>query len=310
METNETQIPSPTNHVIEEFADDGYVSSPRTPGVTTTSDGCLREYTELNRNNALDCNLTELGASMRIDEGYMSHTDWIGHASRYGYAMKQLEHGELKQARTVLDVGCGTLQMPHFFYKNRFNPGPKMTYFGLDLRATRSWLPTGCFWKSNISLVRTDALIDDLTKVPHWPGQFDLVVSFEMLEHVPRAQASKLVERLFGWTKPGGVCLLSTPNAGVSKTVAENHVGPDGVREWTFDDKLAMVRAAGFKVKAAYGTFCGVTRLPDEFRQRIETDPFLKKAKEYLWSAMFTSLMAPAFPRQSNNALFHLVRPA
>lgn len=237
---------------FEEFVDEVFAAPKKAAG-GFTPDGLKREFLELNRTNSLDCNLTELGASVRIDEGYMSHTDWIGHASRYGYAMKQLEHGELKNARTVLDVGCGTLQMPHFFYKNRFNPGPKVNYFGLDLRATQNWLPKGCFWKANISLVRTDVLVDDLTRVPSWPGQFDAVVCFEMLEHVPRAYAPKLIEKLFTWTKPGGVCLLSTPNAGVSRSVSDNHVGADGVREWTFDDKLAMARTAGFKVKGAYG---------------------------------------------------------
>jgi|GEM_PF-6797822 len=272
-----------------------------------------RKFYALNDENTLDCNLTELNASEAEEKGYQTHNDWLAHNDRYAYVWKNLAMGpkKLKEAKTLLDVGCGKLQLPHFFWRNKYSPAEDFQYWGLELRATEKWLDA-VGWKRAINLVKCDLVLDDIpARIPEFPAQFDVVVCFETFEHVPRAMGPRLMQNLFNWTKPGGTVFFSTPNAGVSDSTADNHIGPDGIsREWSYEDKLALARSTGFNIIETFGTFCGTTRLPEEVQERIKTDPFLAKIKKYHTHARFTTFMSVAYPEFSNNALFHMERPA
>lgn len=269
-----------------------------------------RRFFQLNDENAHECNLTELNASLSVEKGYVTHNDWIGHVDRFAFVWKQLT-SKLRDAKTLLDVGCGNLQLPHFLWRNRCKMADDFQYWGLELRATRKWLPgDDTHWQTNLNLVKTDFLVDNLDSLPGWPGQFDVVVCFETFEHVPREKGPVLMKMLFDRLKPGGTCFFSTPNAGVSDSTADNHVGPDGVsREWIYADKLALATATGFKINETFGTFCGTSHLPPEVQERIKTDPFLAKIKRYHTHSRFTTFMAVNYPEHSNNALFWMERP-
>lgn len=270
----------------------------------------MRKFIVLSEENPLDCNLTELNASESEDKGYHTHNDWLAHNDRYGYVWKHLTTGKAKEAKTLLDVGCGRLQLPHYLWRNRYSPAQDFQYWGLELRAQEGWLEN-CGWKRQVNLVKCDLVRDDLAQAEGWPGQFDVVVCLETFEHVPREYGPVLMKRLFDWLKPGGHCFFSTPNAGVSDSTADNHVGPDGVsREWSYQDKLNLARQTGFDVIDTYGTFCGTTHLPEEVQDLIKTDPVLKKIKAYHTHSRFTTFMAVAYPEHSNNSLFHMTKPA
>lgn len=255
----------------------------------------MHHYREITKKSDLPHGLTELNAADAVDRGFMAHSDWVGHIMRYGYAMKLVE--KLKPAR-VIDIGCGDLNLPKFLWRNRSTFAGD--YVGADLRATPKWLE-GITWKANIELVRLDLVQDDPAEL----GTADLVVCFETFEHVPRDYQQALLQRLFAWTNPGGRCLFSTPNAGVARSTAKNHFGPEGNRERTYEEKLAMATEAGFNILNTFGTFAGSTRLPADF---IAT-PEMVKAKSFLLDSFFVCLAAINFPAESNNALFDMERP-
>lgn len=272
-----------------------------------------RRYFKLNTENLDQCNLTELNAAESVDRGYVTHNDWLAHTNRYAYAWKLLTSGPLRETTSLLDVGCGKLQLPYFMWRNRWSPPEGFQYWGLELRATEKWVPAeDTHWQVPLNIVRTDFLRDDLTQCEGWPGQFDVVVCYETFEHVPRAQGPSMMTKLFNWTKPGGTLLFSTPNAGVSDSTADNHIDPSSgeSREWSYDDKLALASQVGFNVVDTFGTFCGVTHLPADVRERFKTDPILLSAKKFLTHAAFTTLVSCAYPAHSNNSLFRLERPA
>ena len=251
-------------------------------------------FHEVTKKSALENNLTELNAYASVDHGFMAHSDWVGHIQRYGHALKQVEK---RKPQSILDIGCGDMNLIKFLWRNRTSFHG--AYAGVDLRASAAWLDD-ITWKGDIDLFRMDIVADD----PSILLPADMVICFETFEHVPRGFQQELLTRLFNWTKPGGICLFSTPNAGVAKSTAENHQGSDGIRERSYAEKLKMVVEAGFTVLNTYGTFCGSTRLPAEFL----VQPEIRKMKEFLMDSMFVSTVAAAFPEQSNNSLFELVR--
>lgn len=256
-----------------------------------------RNFAIVSKHNLSKSNLTELNAADAVDKGFMSHSDWVGHIMRYGFAMKTIE--KAKPTR-VLDVGCGSMNLPKFLWRNRSSFHG--SYVGIDLRAQAAWLEDFS-WKTDMSLYRMDIVLDDPSVVGK---SFPVVTCFEMFEHIPVKMQPELMKRLFNWTAKGGVCLFSTPNSGVAKSTADNHIGEDGqIRERTYKDKLKMAADAGFVVEKTFGTFCGSTRLPKEFLalEHIQT------MKEFLLDSFFVSLLATGFPEQSNNALFVMRHP-
>lgn len=270
--------------------------------------------------NELNSNLTELNAAHAVEKGFVTHNDWIAHTLRYAYAGKFIMKNKIQ---TVLDVGCGNLQLPYFAWRNRI-PALKQ-YVGLDLRGNEKWLDE-VGWATPLALVRADVVLDveqidevsqsvlygdptDNINVQGFDG-YDLVVNFENFEHVPNESKAQLMANLFHWTKPGGYCLFSTPNAGVSDSTAHNHTDPvtGESREFPYETKLEMAKAAGFVVKETYGTFCGITRIPSH-KELLASSPVLRAAKEFLPHAWYTCVVAAAYPEFSNNALFVLRRP-
>lgn len=266
-----------------------------------------RNFFEVSRDNTENSNLTELCASTSvIDNGFVRHSDWLGHITRYAYALKMLEKHE---PATLLDVGCGKMQMIHYFWRNRYR-WAGFKYWGIDLRATPAWYEDIGI-KSDLNLVRMDIVNDTTDEIPTWPGQFDMTVSFEAFEHVPVTKQPEFMRRLFNWTKPGGLCLFSTPNAGVATTVADNHKDPETgeVRERTYEEKIALAEAAGFTIEDTFGVFCGYTRLPETFQEELERTRTLGRMKEFLDLNLFNTVISAGYPEEANNALFVMSRP-
>ncbi len=255
-------------------------------------------------------NLTELCASTSVvDNGYMRHSDWMGHIVRFHYALKHLERLKSNFA-TVADVGCGELQWMHYLWRNRCKWPEGFNYWGLDLRANPNWFDK-VRPKANMNLVCADLVLDNMAEIPRWPGRFDLVVSFECFEHVPVSTQPEFMERLFEWTKPGAVCLFSTPNGGVSDTVADNHKDPltGEVREMSYGDKVRLAESVGFRMEKSFGAFAGFTRLPEHFQRQVLEDRTIKAMKEFLDLNLFNAVVAAGYPEESNNALMVLRRP-
>lgn len=121
---------------------------------------------------------------------------------------------------TVLDFGCGGSPYRPLF--------PNADYRRADLAEVND----------------LDYIIDESGRIDAPDGQFDLVLSSQVLEHVPNP-AAYLAEcrRLL---KPGGVLACSTHGT------FEDHAVPSDFWRWTADGLARAVQDAGFKVKDTY----------------------------------------------------------
>lgn len=287
-----------------------------------------RNFYRLRRENSTESGLTEIYGGESTERVFM-HSDNFGHWLRYLYIAKQMI--KLKP-NTVLDVGCGSLQLPYVLHRNRFAFGAE--YYGLDLRDLRTYL-SRCQLKANVTVIQCDVLLDDPslveirdgTSAKLMPAHHEVVVCLETFEHVPRDTAHSLMNKLFNWTAPGGYCFFSTPNAGVSDSTADNHVGADGIsREWTYSDKIRLATDAGFIIEESYGVFGRQDRIKPAMESMpwIVTDPVTKKfvrldnmwnhpivqsMKSFVNHSVFIDVMCANFPELSNNALFKMRRP-
>jgi 2-polyprenyl-3-methyl-5-hydroxy-6-metoxy-1,4-benzoquinol methylase len=249
---------------------------------------CLyfEQITKGNKNNS---NLTELNAFASVDSGYMEHNDWTAHIQRYAYCNKIIARHHPK---IVIDTGPGIFNMVNYLWKNR--SVDFFEYIAIDLRAKKDWFEKLKWKKGDVWLMQADLSKDrlDLAKA-------DLVISTEVFEHIGGGKQEAYMQMLHDMLKPGGLCIFSTPNAGVSDSTAENHRDEHGEsREWSYKDKLKLFKKVGFKVEASYGTFIQKRKIPQAF-----WDDNTRAAEAFLSGAFFSNFAAAGYPELSNNSL-------
>lgn len=192
----------------------------RTGGVAIGSKEALFAVFELNEGAVRHPG----GARERV--GKSDSPFWAEHRSRYHFA------ANYTRDRTVLDIACGAGYGCVLLKEN----GAR-NVIGVDLaweamaEASPSLLP-------GIRLLQAEG-----TLLPLATGSFDVVTSFETIEHV--ADYDQFLGELHRVLRRDGLLLLSTPNALVSKPVNGVPKNPFHVREFT-PEELASALSRHF----------------------------------------------------------------
>ncbi len=139
--------------------------------------------------------------------------DGVRHETRHQWLMYELQ--QRPQAARILDVGCahGAYQIWAANLLDEREQDPR-TWVGTDisehsircceeLRSTKARRP-----ERHTFLVGTEEI--DLTDLVARDGPFDLLVAFEVLEHVPKPW--EFLAKLERWVKPGGEILITVPS--------------------------------------------------------------------------------------------------
>jgi 2-polyprenyl-3-methyl-5-hydroxy-6-metoxy-1,4-benzoquinol methylase len=148
---------------------------------------------------------------------------------------------DLRSVRRILDVGTGY----GFLLKTLADSGHEVT--GVELSRQEA-----AFAHNSLGVdVRNQLLADAGLQ----PGSFDLVTTFEVIEHIPRPV--EFLQELTAHVKPGGLLLVMTDNfegrmaqalgAGFPKWIPHSHIShfsPDTLR-------AALQRAGGLEVVKA-----------------------------------------------------------
>lgn len=150
-----------------------------------------------------------------IDAGRRSPY-WGEHAARYVFSLPFVEN------KTVLDIACGT-------------------GYGIAILKKNATLVTGVDVDPEAAVEalaecddRADILLGNGLGLPFADASFDVITSFETLEHLH--ERSTFLTELHRVLKPGGVLLLSTPNANYSKPVNGKPSNPFHIHEYTPDE--------------------------------------------------------------------------
>ena len=102
----------------------------------------------------------------------------------------------------VLNVGSG----PFFELDEVDATNRRITVCDIDARAIEAAQRL-----HGEKLVRAD-VIEPNAPLPYADASFDLVVSMDVIEHVPNAQLAPWLRELLRVTRPGGLVFLTTPN--------------------------------------------------------------------------------------------------
>jgi SAM-dependent methyltransferase len=160
------------------------------------------------------------------------------HLARYRFAT------QLVEGRQVADIACGT----GYGTQMLAEAGAK-SVLGIDISADAVAFSRQRFSAPNVSYIVSNA--QDLTAISD--NQFEIVVSFETIEHLPDVEA--YLDEMARILRPGGAFLVSTPDrriASVTHCFLGHPQNPYHVREYTERELLELL-STRFQIKACYG---------------------------------------------------------
>jgi len=227
--------------------------------------------------------------------GNSLHRDYSAHFFRWSFARRYIRPSD-----SVLEVGCGQ-DLPLYKILTGGAARNVDTYLGVDLNKLKA------VSKNKNNFFGEFNFVEDYAKVKAFkPEGFDVLVTFEVIEHMRVDLGAQMLSACFECLKPGGTMLISTPcYDGVRHAV--NHI-----HEYTVPELQDYLIKAGFVVNARYGTFMDIKHfkqqlLDDNVQSAVDTlMPLLSK---YFDSNAVSNIFAPLYPDHSRNNLWVCHKP-
>jgi len=236
---------------------------------------------------------TSLSIDLAAERGFI-HRDYLAHCLRWSHVVSWLHKGQRYKTQHLLDVGCGKeAPLPKLLFSSRLTHTTG-SYTGVDygkLTRPATLPPEGAKNFKATFLEKFDFAKDALPR-----KKYDVLVCFEVLEHVEPWHAYQLLKRM---RQVGDKIFISTPCYDAKTGAADNHVN-----EMTYAGLNALIMMAGLEVTAVYGTFASqkdYKSIMDEHQQAV-----FDQLSDYYDSNVLSCLMAPMFPRHARNCLWEL----
>jgi ubiquinone/menaquinone biosynthesis C-methylase UbiE len=150
----------------------------------------------------------------RLDlEGTLSKNNVLEHLARYKLVKERKEN-------TVLDIGCGTGHGSNIL-SQKFEK-----VYGVDVSSGAIEIAKKKFHRKNITF-----LVGSGTEIPFKSNTFDIIVAFEVFEHIKDWKAFLLeIKRV---TKKNGKIYISTPNKDIYSPGTKKPINPHHFFEMT-----------------------------------------------------------------------------
>lgn len=136
----------------------------------------------------------------------------------------KLTFQNLRNESTVLDIGAGLRDIQKALEHRHISA----KYFSLDIDET----------------VKHD--FDDIDVIQ---DRFDLIIMFEVIEHMPFEEGVHYLERIRELLKPGGYLAISTPNVACPTQFMKNY---QHVQHYPLRDLYGILRVIGFSPHAEF----------------------------------------------------------
>jgi SAM-dependent methyltransferase len=154
--------------------------------------------------------------------------------------------------KEVLDCGCGTGHSLAFIS----SATPEAHYVGIDV-------DDGAIAHARTKYPWLDFHVMDGTALSFESSSFDVVLSFEVLEHLYEDEQRRYVSEMHRVLKPGGTLVLSTPNKDVFSLGNQLSLNLFHVRELTLDQLLDLLGEI-YRSNDVYGQYLYKKTLRDK----------------------------------------------
>jgi len=246
------------------------------------------------RPNDREYDTTQLHAS---GHGKSLHRDYSAHFWRWSFARRFIS-----AEQNILEIGCGEDKpLSSILVGGVTNKVNK--YVGVDLNKLKPSGSQRLTFKGEFNFVERyeELLIDEFS------NGFDVVVHFEVIEHMKVEHGAAMLKACFDSLKPGGVMLMSTPcYDGVRH--AKNHI-----HEFYVDELKNFTEEAGFVVERRFGTFMDIKHIGKANSSNPVLDDAIKLLRpalaEYYDNDAISCLFAPLYPDAARNNLWICRKP-
>lgn len=236
---------------------------------------------------------THLSVDQAEERGFI-HRDYIAHCLRWTHVVRYLYHGQRYKKANILDIGCGRdFPLAKTMFTSRLVPETG-SYLGLDYNTLV--LPEmfdNTRWKPEFigNIAFPDVKLDK---------KFDVIVCFEVLEHVEPLHAFKMLQGIKENLAGGGVAFISTPCYDERMGAADNHVS-----EIKYEVLGSLIEKVELGITKIYGTFASIRDYKGQLEKDGLTDVF-EKFHGYYDSNYLATIFAPMYPWLARNCLWEL----
>ena len=153
----------------------------------------------------------------------------------------------LEDGQKILEIGCGKGYGTFLLAKNL----PNSKVVGIDINKGVIEFGKETWTSKNLNFEVMNILDSDkLKKIGNKHGKFDVVICFEVLEHISPDNTVGFLDNIKYLVDTGGRLLLSTPNKQVYDIDAYTE---DHINEMNYEELTATLRKNGFKIMSIYG---------------------------------------------------------
>lgn len=217
--------------------------------------------------------------------GKTLHRDYSAHFFRWSFARRYI-----KATHDVLEVGCGE-DRPLSKILTGGAAAHVSTYVGVDLNKLK---PSGSQRLTFLGEFNFVERYKELLKAK--PAGFDVLVHYEVIEHMKVEHGAEMLKACFKCVKVGGAMLMSTPCYD-GKRHAANHI-----HEYTVPELQSAIEKAGFVVEQRFGTFMDIKHIKKHPNKAIREVAELLEG--YFDSDAISNIFGPLFPDQARNNLW------
>lgn len=211
---------------------------------------------------------------------------------RLAFTVRSFVPTSLVQNKSVLNIGCGYGWFEHWAAQNGVTRMAAIDVTDTDLDTARRFVQDP----------RVEFKVGSAIEIPYPDQSFDTVVSWEVIEHIPRTTEPKMFAEVRRVLKPGGQFLLSTPNRHWLSVLLDPTVLLIDHRHYSFEFLEGIARQNGFQA-VRHEVKCGFREALDMWNLYISKwifrrDRFFKEAslrmtdRDYFRTGGFNTLFA------------------
>ncbi len=228
--------------------------------------------------------------------GRTLHRDYSAHFFRWSFARRFI-----RATHNVLEVGCGE-DRPLSKILTGGAAAHVNHYTGVDLNKLK---PSNSQRLTFIGEFNFVTRYRELLKAR--PEGFDVVVNYEVIEHMKVEHGAALLKAMFACTKPGGTLLLSTPVYDGTRHAA-NHI-----HEYTIPELQQQITRVGYVITRRFGTFMDIKhigKVPPTGCSQAAVGEVRAALEQYFDNDAISNIFGPLHEEYARNNVWVCKKPA